>query len=320
MCNAGSEQERDHPNSQPPVAYNENKKSFFDLKLSHFIEIFLTFILIGVGVFQVCIYIRQSGIMQTQADIAKVANNINISVQRASVNAGQLKMEKYVVQNDAERKRAFWRFSPIFTNDGSTSTKNLFIYTVGQVSAVPTKSGDGSIIFKPEATTRSATLIFSIPIFSQKPPAVFFPPDPQDGFDKGKIGIYIGPHGSVNLSSVSIPEDDLINDIKSGYGLHVFGETKYKDTLRDQVEHITKFCYSVSGDFSIGGEFSPVQNFCPHWNCADEECESDKDRNTKDVAKVILDRASEEATEAIQNAQSMCVSPRADCTPQPSKK
>ncbi len=62
-----------NPNSpkaqKPPRRHWKASEPFFDLKFSHWIEIFLTAALIGVAWFQVRIYTQQAEIMSTQATI-----------------------------------------------------------------------------------------------------------------------------------------------------------------------------------------------------------------------------------------------------------
>jgi hypothetical protein len=57
--------------------------------------------------------------------------------------------------------------------------------------------------------------------------------------------------------------------------LHVAAKIIYKDTLSDEVTHITEFCaelIDINGDFSKpeGGRISTL--VCNFHNCADDEC------------------------------------------------
>ena len=58
---------------------------FFDLKLSHWVEIALTAALVGIGIGQLIIYSRQATIMATQANIADNQNKLTASIQRAFI-------------------------------------------------------------------------------------------------------------------------------------------------------------------------------------------------------------------------------------------
>jgi hypothetical protein len=65
-----TEQSRPQPaQGHQPTAQRER---FWDLKASHWVEVFLTGVLICVGYLQYCVYTRQAGIMDTQTRILKV--------------------------------------------------------------------------------------------------------------------------------------------------------------------------------------------------------------------------------------------------------
>src|SRR5258708_27241857 len=55
--------------SEQPSAQRER---FWDLKASHWVEVFLTVVLICVGYLQYRVYARQAGIMETQTHISKI--------------------------------------------------------------------------------------------------------------------------------------------------------------------------------------------------------------------------------------------------------
>jgi hypothetical protein len=67
---------------------------FFDLKASHWVEIFLTAALLGVGGGQLYVYSRQASIMATQAEIARTQNEISLQSARAIVFAKDVRVEK----------------------------------------------------------------------------------------------------------------------------------------------------------------------------------------------------------------------------------
>jgi hypothetical protein len=63
-----SEQHQPAQGDQPTAP----RERFWDLKASHWVEVFLTVVLICVGYLQYCVYTRQAGIMDTQTRILKV--------------------------------------------------------------------------------------------------------------------------------------------------------------------------------------------------------------------------------------------------------
>lgn len=71
MGDEGRQQPQEDKATKPPRSKWRASKSFFDLKLSHWIEILLTAALVYVGTSQLLVYRRQAKIMGVQAHIAK---------------------------------------------------------------------------------------------------------------------------------------------------------------------------------------------------------------------------------------------------------
>ncbi len=71
MSDEGGQQPQNHKAAKPPRNKWRASESFFDLKLSHWIEILLTAALVYVGTSQLLVYRRQAKIMGTQAIISK---------------------------------------------------------------------------------------------------------------------------------------------------------------------------------------------------------------------------------------------------------
>jgi len=84
MADLGKVEPNDGRTDKPPKRYWEatRKERFVDLKFSHYVEIVLTIALVAIGYFQYRIYKRQTGIMQTQIDIAAAQNKISIADER----------------------------------------------------------------------------------------------------------------------------------------------------------------------------------------------------------------------------------------------
>jgi len=51
-------------------------------------------------------------------------------------------------------------------------------------------------------------------------------------------------------------------------------------------EHITKYCFWIRA-IEDGDSWKPEPTLCSYWNCADEECERDKDAYADNVAKTF---------------------------------
>ena len=66
MSGISDRQPSEQQSAKPPRRRWEATESFFDLKLSHWVEIALTAALVGIGIGQLIIYSRQATIMATQ--------------------------------------------------------------------------------------------------------------------------------------------------------------------------------------------------------------------------------------------------------------
>ena len=109
MCIKGDQGPTERPQQQPTQCEHPtaNRDRFWDLKASHCVEVFLTIVLIGVGLLQYRVYTRQAGIMDKQ-------NEITVQSSRAIVFA----------RDFASRKRtAQFRESPVNSNPTGGSTR-----------------------------------------------------------------------------------------------------------------------------------------------------------------------------------------------------
>ena len=78
--------------------------------------------------------------------------------------------------------------------------------------------------------------------------------------------------------------EEYIRDMAvQGQQMYVFGYVKYRDVFAGTINHITKYCFAVSGmtDGDAGPE--PSYGRCVHWNCSDAECKADADEYAKEV-------------------------------------
>jgi len=74
MTELGEQQPSNGRKEKPPKRNWEaaRREHFFDLKFSHYVELILTAILVGIGYLQYTVYTRQAGIMDTQTRILKI--------------------------------------------------------------------------------------------------------------------------------------------------------------------------------------------------------------------------------------------------------
>jgi hypothetical protein len=71
-----------------------------DLRLSHWVEIFLTFALLTVGLLQLVVYWRQTGIMGVQANIADQQTKIMQQTGRAFITVTQLEIVPRIANDE----------------------------------------------------------------------------------------------------------------------------------------------------------------------------------------------------------------------------
>jgi hypothetical protein len=81
MSVEGSAAQRGQPETQPRNGQQplERRERFWDLKASHWVEVFLTVVLIVVGYLQYLVYSRQAGIMEQQTAISEAEHRPWIS-------------------------------------------------------------------------------------------------------------------------------------------------------------------------------------------------------------------------------------------------
>jgi hypothetical protein len=82
---------QEYTEDKPPKRFWNASEPFFDLRLSHWIEVLLTVALIGVGVGQIMIYLHQAIIMDTQANIASRQLSLSESIERPWIKASIVK-------------------------------------------------------------------------------------------------------------------------------------------------------------------------------------------------------------------------------------
>jgi hypothetical protein len=279
-------QNQDKPTHRKPNALDP---FFWDFKFSVIAQLVLTFILVAVGVFQVCIYMQQarimsdqSGIIGKQADIARTQRDDNVAVQRAFVNVSSLRVEHGHL-GGMKGSDAWWSFYPDITNDGNTPTVNMTYVAGVEYSVAAPLPGKTA---RAPVETRETTLGVGAVIgpFAGK----LFPVDPATLHDlkpKSPVphSIFLGPHGgSSEISGVSLPEEVLKWDVENGWNPYIYGEARYRDVFNHAIEHVTKYCFMIYAEATAKG-FRPRGAYCDYWNCADDECTENKIRYYKDL-------------------------------------
>jgi hypothetical protein len=179
----------------------------------------------------------------------RTSNQINrealTSVQRAFVLYKDLVGYSYldVTKNG---QQVFW-LHPVWENSGNTPTKDLHIYVSEPKPAQPPYT---NLDFSRQ----------SVPVFTP---------------------MLIAPHDTVRGSDRQIAVGDLLklHDAKGVF--YVWGWATYRDIFPDTKPHITRFCVILTGalfdadanSITTTKSVRIINEFCPTYNCADEECE-----------------------------------------------
>lgn len=217
-------------------------KSFFDLKLSHWITLSLTGALLYVGWSQLSVYTKQeqvmtkqAAIMATQAGIATTANKQNSIVNRAFVSPAAINFDG---PHSALGNGSDWTTIITWGNTGNTPTRNL-------------------------------QMVINYDGFTDLQKWPKFPT-----FDKVELrGSFLGPRAST-VMTIPVPMNILARVQRKDLYLYIFGRATYQDVINGDT-HITRACWEL---FNVPADISgntTTQTFLPQCaihNCADEEC------------------------------------------------
>lgn len=187
------------------------------------------------------------------------------AVQRAFVTAKQLGSDDRLMPTNQF-------FYVILENSGNTPTRNLEVYVEDQFDLKEVNS--------PPADDRIR------PPFAPTDPVAYFearkrewPPQP----------IVIGPKGLAQINIGGPTKNHLDNMAKNRADGYVFGVAYYDDVFTGSKRHISKFCFVIQpvkdNDTTRVG-----YGLCQHWNCADEECDTDKHRYEARRLEIIASR------------------------------
>ena len=95
--------------------------------------------------------------------------------------------------------------------------------------------------------------------------------------DEVPIGLSTKANGTAD-GDLGIPSGNA-EWIASGFQhAYYYSIVQYHDAFKGTIEHVTKFCFVIKASrASKDAQAVPYNGgLCPHWNCADEECDSDR--------------------------------------------
>jgi hypothetical protein len=181
------------------------------------------------------------------------------AVQRAFVTVTKLTFQP---TRNADGRIVSWMFKPEIINSGGTPTKDMQYVSIGTDG--PTKPTEGwsspypNVKF-PEGPTDPDN-VFNRPRFRHLPHAV------------------LGPHATMTiaLGGSGIGIDILRKNIDEGWRFYEYGVIHYNDIFPGSDPHVTKYCFEIGTIRDAMGEIEPTSGLCPHWNCADDECRTDR--------------------------------------------
>jgi hypothetical protein len=225
-------------------------------------------LLVGVGLGQIFVYMKQSDTMQVQADTMKsqlkemaLAGQDSEIEQRAFINVSELR------QDPIAGRPHTYRFTPVITNSGNTPAVNVSLTAVS-----PRNESDG------------VTWGMSKHEYDFIASKTGAPADPDDFTashpDEFLLARFtLGPKGTLTASRISenISGEDSVRAAGNDLGRFFFGTVRYEDVFKHS--HVSKYCFRINGfdlDPNGGGSVEPRQDLCDHWNCTDQYCDADK--------------------------------------------
>lgn len=215
---------------------------------------------------------------QNAAEQARVANSISkeavVAVQRAFITVNELNtVHVKGLKPIGGSVIDYWSFNPVALNSGSTPSRDLIYSPIMGLNFfdlnIPVGIGGRTNLAWPVWT-----------------PVTDTPVDPIEASDRTpRTRMLLSGHQSYELGVSEVTPEYLHAMQAKGQKMYVFGYIRYRDIFPGTPEHITKYCFVVSGlsDPALG-ESKPDIGRCLHWNCADNECDADR-REFDDAAK-----------------------------------
>ena len=245
MSSTSEKEPTEQASKKPPKRYWSATEPFFDFRASHWVEIFLTIALIGVGVAQFVVYWRQAGIMKTQADIASTQNKITIAGERAFVHFGNYELQIWKDRSGSTK----FVVAIALNNSGNTATKGLELH----IKCAPSSE--------------------NIP-----EPWVLL----SDSSEKERIPQIMAPHQSIK-TYCAFPLEDIRQVIAGKARTYLLGDISYRDRLNENELHKTQFAFELFNIGIVDPPPNAPESVLPRvvigsieprgrHNCADEDC------------------------------------------------
>jgi hypothetical protein len=276
------------PTQQKPPTRNWNARDPFHVRFAPVINTIVATLTLTVLGFQVCIYLRQANIMNTQATLAQAANELTKDIQSAFLTASDVKEEDHIFDQTGDLR---WRFTPIIENSGNTPTEAELVM-INPRTQWEVQGNELHIALDkvPTLNWHEFEYIEREMRVPYDPDSIFYWPEryatQRDQFVTRRIfgpKARITPYDAsteVTWSAIQKPSEN--STLSGGF---LYGSIHYNDMLRKK-SHVTKYCFMVGG-ITIPGSGEPRPNVspCRHWNCVtDESCKEDREAYDKERA------------------------------------
>jgi hypothetical protein len=209
---------------------------------------------------------------QKQATAAIEGNKISresfTSVQRAFITIDGLDIS--AIKSVEGGEITHWMFKTIIKNSGNTPTKDMRWAHGGEAAGPvgePIRTAPGMPL---PTTAHDPDMMYdNIIHMRQYAPRALLGP-------QTKLPIEVGGFG--------IPLIELRKISKGEAVYFIVASIHYHDVFKGSPEHITKSCFRIGAAIESDDTIKPSYGLCPHWNCADDECENDRREYEEEMA------------------------------------
>jgi hypothetical protein len=228
--------------------FDDQKKQRRLEGLKLFVETLVLLAATGAGIFA---YLNWDALKESN----RISNNVFTTSQRAYVTVNGLDVQPVA------NSEGFWRATPIFTNSGNTSTKNLWWTSVlGDTRGIKV----GPFIFN---GVKVGPIITSGPA---GPKVQTF----KDLQAATRNRFTLSPRQEARPLELSTPlPADYIRGLIAGTAqVYVHGVVFYEDFFTTK-GHVTRYCFSLWHNPAITGPGISYSSCGGVYTCSDEECE-----------------------------------------------
>lgn len=213
----------------------------------------------------------QQRVMQGQLDEVQSQERAFVGVPELSIEWVSDTSAIGITSENPTKPKNFWFVRPIIENTGSTPSKNLRFVPVGTCAVNPVISGPRQIT---DGECGSKTVA----------------DDPADEaesvYDPWSKRVLL-PHAKVVVGGLGVTPEGLRKMASQKLSWYIFGIIRYNDVFPKTREHVTKYCFVSKG--YLGIDKKPFFNNCRHFNCADDECQTDRKAYDSELAAGTLE-------------------------------